>query len=131
MLQTHPTPSGIDLGALASCIEACFECAFCCTACADACLAEDVVADMRFCIRQDLDCADVCVATGRILSRQTQPDWALMRWQVEACRTACQRCHDECAKHAGKHAHCKRCADNCSTCADACTRLLSAIDAVA
>ena len=37
--------------------------------CADDCLSEDDHADLVRCIRLDLDCADVCDATGRILTR--------------------------------------------------------------
>jgi hypothetical protein len=60
MLETYPKNVGnIDRDKLAACIAACFECAQGCTACADACLAEDSVADLRHCIRNNLDCADI------------------------------------------------------------------------
>jgi hypothetical protein len=42
--------------------------------CADACLGEEKVEMLRRCIRLNLDCADVCNATGRMLSRQQEPD---------------------------------------------------------
>jgi Domain of Unknown Function (DUF326) len=33
-----------------------------------------MVTELRTCIRTDLDCADVCEATGRVLSRHTGYD---------------------------------------------------------
>jgi len=55
------------------------------------------------CIRLNLDCADVCDATGRLISRQTEPDWGLLRAQLQACVAACQICGAECERHAGRH----------------------------
>ena len=128
MLETHPEgPSGIDQEKLAECIAACFECAQTCTACADACLGEDMVADLRTCIRTDLDCADICETTGKVLSRRTDGDTATVRALLEACRTACKACGDECARHAQMHEHCRICADACRRCEQACTALLAAL----
>jgi hypothetical protein len=53
------------------CIEACYDCAQSCTACADACLGEEDPKLLARCIRLNLDCANICDATGKILSRQT------------------------------------------------------------
>ena len=127
MLTTHPSQSQLDMSKLTECIEACFECAQVCSSCADACLAEEMVADLRYCIRQDLDCADICTATGRVLVRQTEPDWTMMRAQLEACHTACKTCRAECEKHASMHEHCKVCAQSCQRCEEACDALLSAL----
>jgi hypothetical protein len=66
MINTHPAGRTRDLDALVRCVEACFECAQCCTTCADACLGEDMVAELRACIRLNLDCAGICAATGAI-----------------------------------------------------------------
>lgn len=131
MLSTHPNPSPLDPRALTECVEACFECAQTCTACADACLGEDGDMDLRHCIRTDLDCADVCTATGKVLSRQTQPSWDLLKAQVGACLRACQECGEECRSHADHHAHCKTCADACKRCEEACDQLLTALEDVA
>ena len=128
MLQTHPTPMNLDAQTLANCIEACFGCASTCTSCADACLAEEMVADLRFCIRQDLDCADICNATGRVLSRQTEPDMKILRAQVEACAAACGSCADECEKHAEMHEHCRLCAESCRRCEESCQKVLQALN---
>lgn len=128
MLDTHPKDLGpIDKDILAECIEACFECAQTCTACADACLSEDMVAELTTCIRTDLDCADICETTGRVLSRQTGYDVTLIRSLLEACRTACQACGEECERHADMHEHCKVCAEACRRCEKSCTDLLATL----
>ena len=126
ILSAHPNPSA-HLNALVAGIDAAFECAQCCTACADACLAEDEVDQLRRCIRTDRDCADVCDVTGRLLSRQTEPAFGVLRAQVEACLTACRACAEECAQHAPMHEHCRVCAECCRRCEEACTRLLDAL----
>lgn len=97
-----------------------------CTACARACLGEKMVADLAACIRTDLDCADICAATGNILTRQTATNTAITRPALEVCRTACAACADECDQHAGMHGHCRNCAEACRRCEAACTALLSA-----
>src|SRR5690554_6598436 len=80
MLGTHPGKlTEVDQDLLTACIDACYECAQACTACADACVAEEHVADLRTCIRLNLDCADLCATTGRMLSRQTGFDANLAR----------------------------------------------------
>jgi hypothetical protein len=129
MLQTHPRKSPVNADLLRECIEACFECAQTCTACADACLGEQQVQQLVRCIRLNLDCADVCDATGRMISRQTEPDWSLVRAQLQACAAACKACGDECQSHAGHHEHCRVCAESCRRCEQACTRLLAALPA--
>ncbi|MFL5386421.1 MAG: four-helix bundle copper-binding protein [Longimicrobiaceae bacterium] len=125
MLDTHPRPSPMDRGALAECIDACFECLQSCTTCADACLGEATASALRRCIRLNLDCADVCDATGRILSRLSEPDPGLIQAQLRACMEACRLCAAECEKHAGHHEHCRVCAEVCRRCEDACRSLLA------
>ncbi|MGW5054118.1 four-helix bundle copper-binding protein [Actinokineospora sp. NPDC004072] len=128
MLKTYPKDlGGVDPDTLAACIEACFECAQACTACADACLSEDQVAELVKCVRTNLDCADICETTGRVLSRHTGYDADLTRAVVTACATACRSCGDECAAHADHHDHCRTCADSCRKCERACRDLLAAL----
>jgi hypothetical protein len=127
MLQTHPTARGTSTDALTKCIEECFACAQSCTSCADACLGEDDVAGLRRCIRLDLDCADICVATGNIVSRQTEPETAILRTVVEACAGACRACAEECERHASHHEHCRLCAEACRRCEDACRAFLGTL----
>ncbi len=128
MLDAYPQErGGFDRDLLIECIEACFACAQTCSACADACLAEDMVADMRKCIRTNLDCADICDTTGRVLSRHTGYDANLTRAVLEACRAACKACGAECSEHATMHEHCRICADACHRCEQACDALLSSM----
>lgn len=126
MLATNPVEPSSTVDDLAALIDAAFECAQACTACADACLAEDMVADLRRCITLDLDCADVCDVTGRILSRQTGNVAELTRSLLQTCRDACRLCAEECGRHAGTHDHCRICAESCRRCEQACDRLLAA-----
>jgi hypothetical protein len=127
MLDTHPWPGHVDREVLARCIEECFTCAQSCTACADACLSEDGVAELRKCIRLNLDCADVCDATGRVITRQTGYDAPLSRAQLQACREACATCAEECERNAGMHEHCRVCAEACRRCQEASDALLAAM----
>jgi hypothetical protein len=127
MLNSHPRDLGdLDLGAMAACIQACYECAATCTACADACLGEESVAHLVRCIRTDLDCADVCETTGRVLSRLTEHA-DLPRHLVEACAEVCRACATECERHAEMHEHCRICAEACRRCEQACRDLLTAV----
>jgi hypothetical protein len=127
MLGTHPSGSSADGATLARAIDAALACSQTCTACADACLAEPDVADMQRCIRDDLDCADVCAATSRILSRQTAGDPALTRAVLEACIQACDTCAASCGEHRDHHEHCRICADACEACGQACRAVLHAL----
>ena len=79
MIDTYPAEINLDRQLIADCITACVECAQACTACADACLSEEMVSDLRKCIRTNLDCADICEATGRVLSRHTGYDANITR----------------------------------------------------
>ena len=129
IIKSHPTSSAQYYDVLVPCIEACFECAQACRACADACLHEEMVADLRFCIRTNEDCADVCATLGRALSRASKPDAVLIKSLTQACFAACEVCSAECRKHASKHEHCRICADACDACETACTNALAATPA--
>ncbi len=125
MLEAYPKDlGGVDRDKLQACIEACVDCAQACTACADACLSEDSVADLTKCIRTNLDCADVCDTTGRVLSRHTGYDADLTRAVLGTCAAACKACGDECGQHAEMHEHCRVCAETCRRCEQACRDLI-------
>lgn len=126
MLDTTPAKVGFPADQLAELVKAAFDCAQTCTACADACLGEDMVAELRTCITTDLNCADICDATGRVLSRQTGYDATLTRAVLEVCRDACRTCAQECEQHQDTHEHCRICAAACRRCEQACERLLAA-----
>jgi hypothetical protein len=128
MLETYPAEINLDRGKLAATIDALTSCSEACTACADACLSEDMVAELTKCIRTNLDCADICATTARVLSRHTGYDANISRSLLEACITACRSCGDECADHADMHEHCRICADACRACEQACRDLLASIN---
>lgn len=123
MLETCPAEISLDRARLAGTIDALIECSEACTACADACLSEPMVGDLVKCIRTNLDCADVCAATARVLSRQTGYDANISRSLLQACLMACHSCGAECSRHAGMHEHCRICAEACLACEQACRAL--------
>ena len=127
MLETYPRKIDLDRRSLASTIDTVLECGEACTECAAACLREGDIAALARCIRLDMDCADVCTATARVLSRHTEDDAGLTRAMLEACITACRACAEECAKHADHHEHCRICADACTRCERACGELLASV----
>ncbi|PYF97823.1 protein of unknown function [Georgenia satyanarayanai] len=127
MITTHPGEIGLDRDLLARAVDALVACSQACTACADACLSEDMVDQLRTCIRTNLDCADICDTTARVLSRHTGYDATLTRAMLQACIQACRTCGDECAAHAGHHEHCRVCAEACRACEQACAELLATI----
>jgi hypothetical protein len=127
MLRASPRSETVDLELLASCIGECFACAQSCTACADACLGEDEFETLRRCIRLDLDCAEVCDSTGHILSRQLDPEPAVLRRQLELLVYVCRMCGDECARHAQMHEHCRLCMESCRRCERAGLLVLQAL----
>jgi hypothetical protein len=127
MLDTDPSSPLLDKQLLARCIDTCLECAQACTACADADLGEQMATDLVKCTRLNLDCADICATTARVLSRQTEPDRGLIRAVVQACAQACRVSGDECDRHAHMHEHCRVCAEVCHRCQQVCEDVLAAI----
>lgn len=127
MISTHPDVQGNTNDALLRCIEECYDCAQTCISCADACLAEQMVAELRQCIRLNLDCADLCGVAGGIASRRTGSNEELIVATLRACAIACGLCGDECARHAGEHEHCRICADACRRCREACDEAIQSI----
>ncbi|GIF66176.1 hypothetical protein Ais01nite_42110 [Asanoa ishikariensis] len=128
MLENYPQAISLDRIQLAATIDILDDCAEACTACADACLSEPDVAALVRCIRTNLDCADVCATTARVLSRHTGYDATIGRAMLQACVIACSACAHECGLHAEMHEHCGICADACRSCEQACRDLLAAMD---
>jgi hypothetical protein len=127
IIRSHPQPTRVDLDAVADCVNNCFRCAVVCAVCADACLAEADLQTLIRCVRVNLDCADVCDTTGRLLARQTASDATLVRDALVLCAVACRTCAEECERHAEHHEHCMTCAQECRRCEQACEDLLSSI----
>jgi hypothetical protein len=123
-------PGGVPLGtgAVATAIDACLRCVQSCTTCANADVAEDDVVEMRTCIVRCLNCADVCDATARLLSRPAYSDPAVIHPLLQTCIRACTSSAEECARHAPHHVHCAFCERVCRACVEACTALLGAED---
>ena len=126
MLNAHPEPVAANGDIARECIEACSDCAEACTICADACLHEDRVAELTHCIRLNLDCADICQATGRILARPGHTDALALQYQLQACAQACRACAEHCEKHSELE-HCRICAEACRHCEGICDRMASVL----
>ncbi|HTU11107.1 MAG TPA: four-helix bundle copper-binding protein [Allosphingosinicella sp.] len=127
MRMTHPEAPRDAAEALQRCIEHCYACAQACSACADACLAEPAVFALRNCIRLNLDCADLCATIGRIATRGTGSNEALMAELLNSCALICRMCADECQRHAGRYEHCRICAAACRACAESCGEAIDAL----
>jgi Domain of Unknown Function (DUF326) len=127
MIDSYPAEINMDRKVIADAVQAMIDCAQTCTACADACLSEHELEQLRKCIRSDLDCADICDTTARVVSRHTGYDANTTRAQLRACIQACNSCGEECEAHAGKHEHCRICAQTCRSCAQTCQSLLERI----
>jgi hypothetical protein len=127
IINLHPRPTGVDRALLLRCIDECFDCAAACTSCADACLGEDDVQELIRCVRLNLDCADICDATSRIVTRQTKGDLGVVSAAITACARTCEACAEECERHAAHHEHCRICADVCRRCKQACDDFVASI----
>lgn len=128
MLRTHPHADLQHSANFANALEALSNCGQICTACADACLAEESdLPKLRRCISANLDCAEVCATTARLIIRQTEAPNDLVQAQLHACVLACQICADECDEHAKMHDHCRVCAETCKHCQERCNFLLGEI----
>jgi len=128
LLRTHPKQSALDSGKLAQAMLALAACSGACTFCADACLSEEMVAELRRCIRLNLDCATICAATASVLVRgAAEPQPSVLRPQLEACGAACAACGEECSRHAQMHEHCRLCAEVCRYCEGACRQLMGSL----
>jgi hypothetical protein len=127
MLQAAPQQLTVDAQLVADAIDAANECAVVCSACASACLSEEDPASMATCVRDDLDCADLCGVTARHLARLNASDKQLTTSLLAACIEACVQCASSCAPHADHHDHCRLCQQACNRCEQACQALLDAL----
>lgn len=127
MLNTHPQKPSRHFDEVSEAISTIFQCAQFSVLCADACLGEEDVANLRECIRLNLDCADICNATGRLIARQAEPVPALWRATLEACIEACRASAAECAKHQDTHEHCRVTREACERAEQSCQALLQAL----
>ena len=125
VLRTAPQTLTVEADLVAAAIDAASACATVCTACASACLSE--AEDMAVCVRDDLDCADICTATARVLARLNRSDKAVVTTLLAACIEACVQCAASCGPHREHHEHCALCEQACRACEAACQALLDAL----
>lgn len=130
MLSSAPQPLTVDASLVAEAIDAASACAIVCSACASACLSEPDAAQMAQCVRDDLDCADLCGVTARHLARLNASDKQLTLAVLAACIEACVQCAGSCAPHRDHHDHCRLCEQACNRCEAACQALVDALKAV-
>lgn len=129
LIQSAPQAKTVDAQLIAAAIDALNDCATSCVACASACLSEESVAMMATCIRDDLDCADLCTATARVLARLNSSDRQASTSLLAACIEACVQCATSCGEHRDHHEHCRLCEQACLACEAACQALLDAVRA--
>ena len=128
MIRSAPQELTVDPKLIAEAMDAASACVVTCTTCASACLSETGM-DMTQCIRDDLDCADLCDVTVKHLARLNAGDRQLTQAILTACIEACRQCAASCEEHADHHEHCKLCAQACRRCETACQALLDAVQA--
>src|SRR3546814_1324919 len=97
--------------------------------CSSVLVAGEMVDRVRECIRLNLDCADICVASGTRATRRTGTNEQVIVATLEACAEACRVCAEECERHASKHEHCRICAESCRRCEQACREAIQSISA--
>ena len=105
MLRTIAAEGTVNVSDLAVALGALLECEPASTSCAMAMISEGEGTAVA--IRRALDCADVCQATLRVLSRASSSDANLLRALTQACIIACQGSSLECGRHAEHHEHCR------------------------
>ena len=130
ILNAAPQKLTVDPTLVAAAIDAATACSVVCSACASACLSEDHPGEMAVCVRDDLDCADLCGVTARHLARLNASDKQLTLAVLTACIEACVQCAASCAPHRDHHEHCRLCEQACNACEAACQALLDALKAV-
>ncbi len=130
VISSLPNALQVDRRLFQECVDACVDCELACISCADACLAEQQLDMLRRCVRLDLDCAEICGTSARLLARVVSSDFGVLKSLLKACAQACDACAAECERHA-HHAHCGACAKACRTCEDACEQFAQALPALA
>jgi hypothetical protein len=119
---------GIVDGVWPAAIEQSGLCARVCMRCADISLAGKDVRSLNRCIQLSLDCADRCFETAALSPDEFASEH--LSKVLAACRRACELCAAECRRHAGRHEHCRLCADACEDCAAACRDAMASLAAV-
>jgi hypothetical protein len=90
------------------------ECHAACNYCFNACLEERDIQMMTKCIKQDKECAEICILTSSLVASNSNYSKEIL----ELCMEACETCAAECGKH--HYDHCQACAKACNKCAEVC-----------
>jgi len=104
------------------CAKACSDCQRECDSCAAHCadmMARSQGQNHQTTLRTCLDCADVCSAASKIVSR-SGPFSADI---CETCADACKRCGEACRQHQGD-SRMQACAEQCQRCEQACRNMV-------
>ena len=86
-----------------------------------------MVTQLRGCISADLDCADICATTARVLSRQAGYDANLTRAMLFVCMNACRSGYIRHYTYTYVHDRCRMLVDACRTAEQACRELLDSL----
>ncbi|HLN19925.1 MAG TPA: four-helix bundle copper-binding protein [Bacteroidales bacterium] len=97
-------------------IDTLYECASECIHCEMACLEEQDVKMLERCIRLDMECAETCIYSAKMLSMGTEFSSDI----IALCSRICEECAEECEKHSQKMDHCRTCAEICRKCYEEC-----------
>lgn len=95
-------------------VESLERCLTACNNCAVSSLEEEHVQSMTDCIKLNLDCADICDISLKLLARDSNQSTSA----VQLCKNICAECAEECEKY--EHEHCQQCADFCRRCESQC-----------
>lgn len=100
-----------------SCIDACLRCASICNHCAICCTEDEDVQMMAKCIQLDMECAEICYASAKLMSLGSDraKDICLI------CADVCNECANECSKHDNEH--CRECSRTCRNCSEQCLKM--------
>ena len=101
---------------LTAAIDALRDCDQTCTSCA---MAMVETGGMVVEVRRALDCADLCDAVERVLSRGPAADARVIATAVEAAVVACEASAAACGAHADHHDHCRLHSASAQAAADA------------
>ena len=103
-----------------SCSEACLKCAAECNQCYNSCLKNNTGSDKESCVTISRDCADICLFTVSMISRNSSYAKELIAICAKVCSQCAVVCKNSCAENEACSVDCKSCADTCSECADVC-----------
>jgi hypothetical protein len=102
------------------CIEACALCEFACLACAEACLSGVELEKLGTCVRLNLDCAEICLATRTLVAEALLFAPRLVHAQLMVCARLCASCEAECRRLGVPRDFFSVCARACAHCETLC-----------